>query len=105
MTSTPQDHKQPKDHNQTIHIKDVTITVDPNIFDDLDVLEYIEDLQHVTDDETGSGVFSIVPLLKKLCGSQYKAVKNALRDPETGRIPMSSVQDLITTIMSGVNPN
>lgn len=104
--TTPQDHKQPKDHPQTVNVEGVKITVDPDIFDDLDVLEYIEDLQHAADaDNNGAGVFSIVPLLKKLCGSQYKTVKNALRDPETGRIPMSKVQELITTIMSEVSPN
>lgn len=103
--TTPQDHKQPKDHPQTVNVEGVKITVDSNIFDDLDVLEYIEDLQHVNDTDNGAGVFSIVPLLKKLCGSQYTAVKNALRDPETGRIPMSKVQELITTIMSEVSPN
>ncbi len=100
---TPQDHKQPKDKPQTLTVKGVEVTIDPAIFDDLDMVEYLYDLQNMADDATNS--FAIIPFLHKLLGDSYKQVKDALKDPETGRIGMQAVGDFVTELMQKVNPN
>ena len=45
----------------------VTLAVSPAIFDDLDMVEYLYDLQTAQEGD-GTGAFAIVPFLKKLCG-------------------------------------
>lgn len=101
--TTPQDHKQPKDKPRTVTIDGVAITIDPKTFDDLDMVEYLYDLQHADDNAEGS--FSIVPLLKKLTGTAYPKVKTALRDPETGRVSMEAVGRFVTRLMKEAAPN
>lgn len=105
MTTFPADHKQPKDQPQTIMINDVTLTVNPNIFDDLDMVDYMYDLQHASEDGQGDGALSISPMLRKICGAQYAAVKNALRDKETGRIPLERIQEFINSVLTRLAPN
>ena len=91
MTTFPADHKQPKDQPQTIMINDVTLTV--------------YDLQHASEDGQGDGALSISPMLRKICGTQYAAVKNALRDKETGRIPLERIQEFINSVLTRLAPN
>ena len=100
----PQDHKTPKTQTKTVEIKGVTLTISPAIFDDLDMVEYLYDLQSAQTGD-GTGAFSIVPFLKKLCGSQYAAMKDALRDPDTGRVSIEQVGDFITQLLEQVAPN
>lgn len=99
----PQDHLQPKDKPQTISVDGVKLTINPNVFDDLDVVEYLYNLQHANEDASNS--FDIVPLLKKLTGGKYAQLKQALRDPHTGRVSMSAVSDFMTKLLSKVAPN
>ena len=40
-TKTPQDHKQPKDKPRTITVMGATLTIDPAVFDDLDIMELL----------------------------------------------------------------
>ena len=71
MTTKPQDHKQPKDKPRRIEVMGATLTIDPSILDDLDMVEYLYDLQHAADSDDGG--FTIVPFLRKLCGDDYAA--------------------------------
>lgn len=100
----PQDRKTPKNQPKTAEVMGVTLTVSPAIFDDLDMVEYLYDLQTAQTGD-GTGAFAIVPFLKKLCGSQYDAMKNALRDPDTGRVSIDKVSDFITQLLEQVAPN
>ena len=99
----PQDRKTPKNQPKTVEAMGVTLAVSPAIFDDLDMVEYLYDLQHA--DENAEGSFSIVPLLKKLTGTAYPKVKTALRDPETGRVSMEAVGRFVTRLMKEADPN
>lgn len=105
MTGKPatNDHKQPKDSIRHVTVHGVELTIDPNIFDDLDIVEDLYDMQHADSDPAGS--FKIVPLLRKICGDGYEAVKTALRDPDTGRIGMEAVSEFTQELMQAVNPN
>ena len=100
----PQDHKTPANKPQTVEIMGITITVDPNIFDDLDMVEYLYNLQHAQDGD-GSGAFDLIPFLKKLCGPQYNTMKTALRDPEDGRVSIEKVSDFIGQLLEKLAPN
>ena len=102
-TKQPQDHKQPKDKPQRITVHGVEMTIDPKVFDDLDMVEYLYDLQNT--EENTAGGFAIAPFLRKLTGDKYAEVKNALRDPETGRIGMETVGAFIQELMGQLNPN
>lgn len=100
----PQDHKTPKNQPKTVEVMGVTVTVGPAIFDDLDMVEYLYDLQTAQSGD-GSGAFAIVPFLKKLCGPQYTAMKDALRDPDTGRVSIDKVSEFIAQLLEQVAPN
>ena len=79
----PHDHKTTKNQPKTVEAMGVTLAVSPAIFDDLDMVEYLYDLQNRPVRQR-CRAFAIVPFLKKLCGPQYTAMKDALRDPDTG---------------------
>ena len=100
----PQDHKTPKNQPKTVEVMGVTVTVGPAIFNDLDMVEYLYDLQTAQSGD-GSGAFAIVPFLKKLCGPQYTAMKDALRDPDTGRVSIDKVSEFIAQLLEQVAPN
>lgn len=100
----PQDRKTPKNQPRTVEVMGVTLAVSPAIFDDLDMVEYLYDLQNAQEGD-GSGAFAIVPFLKKLCGDQYTAMKDALRDPDTGRVSIDKVSDFIAQLLEQVAPN
>lgn len=100
----PQDRKTPKNQPKTVEVMGVTLAVGPAIFDDLDMVEYLYDLQNAQEGD-GSGAFAIVPFLKKLCGDQYTAMKDALRDPDTGRVSIDKVSDFIAQLLEQVAPN
>ena len=102
MTTKPQDHKQPKDKPRRIEVMGATLTIDPSILDDLDMVEYLYDLQHAADSD--DGVFTIVPFLRKLCGDDYMNVKKALRG-ERGRIPFEKVGEFVQQLIEALNPN
>lgn len=100
----PQGRKTPKNRPKTVEVMGVTVTVGPAIFNDLDMVEYLYDLQNAQEGD-GSGAFAIVPFLKKLCGDQYTAMKDALRDPDTGRVSIDKVSDFIAQLLEQVAPN
>ena len=100
----PQDHKTPKNQPRTVEAMGVTVTVGPASFNDRDMVEYLDDLQ-TAQSGNGAGAFAIVPFLKKLCGDQYTAMKDALRDPDTGRVSIDKVSDFIAQRLEQVAPN
>lgn len=100
----PQGRKTPKNQPKTVEVMGVTLAVGPAIFDDLDMVEYLYDLQTAQEGD-GTGAFAIVPFLKKLCGDQYTAMKDALRDPDTGRVSIDKVSDFIGQLLEQVAPN
>ena len=100
----PQDHKNPKNNPHTRPAHGGTLAVSPAIFDDLDMVEYLYDLQ-TAQSGNGAGAFAIVPFLKKLCGPQYTAMKDALRDPDTGRVSIDKVSEFIAQLLEQVAPN
>lgn len=104
QTVQPQDHRLPKDAPRRVSFDGVEFDIDPNVFDDLDVLEDLYDIQNSTNDPNGA--FKIIPLLKKILGDDaYRRAKDALRDPDTGRIGMEAVAGFLIEVMGQASPN
>lgn len=104
QTALPQDHRLPKDTPRHISVRGIEFDIDPDVFDDLDVLEDLYDIQNSDNDPNGA--FKIIPLLKKLLGEKtYRRAKDVLRDPDTGRIGMESVAGFLTDVMGQASPN
>lgn len=49
----PHDHKTPKNQPKTVEVMGVTVTISPAIFNDLDMVEYLYDLQTAQTVEQG----------------------------------------------------
>lgn len=101
----PQDHKPPENKKQEkptiVTVNGVNIPVDGSKMDDLEFAEAVYDLSE--DPERNS--LEIVQFLRKLFGDQYKTFKDAIRDKETGAVPISSVNDALTDVFNQLNPN
>ncbi len=97
----------PKDHPVTVTVMGATLTIDPAVFDDLDVLEALSDIQAATDGDTsGRGALAVIPLLRKILGPDgYRQMKTALTDHETGRIPVEKVGQFLSQVMEQAVPN
>lgn len=102
-TTTPQDHKTKKSAAKTIDVHGVSVSIDPTIFNDLNMFEDIYDIMAASDGD-GSGVFKAVPLLRRLFGPAYPQVKRALTDPD-GRIPLEKVSSTLSDVMEKLNLN
>lgn len=97
-------HTMPKESKQTITVKDIELTVESDLFDDLEVLELLGKMNPSDDTKPDAG--ALPAFLKRVLGeSQYKKVKNALRDTYDGRVHMDSVSDFIQEFISKVAPN
>lgn len=81
-----------------ITVRGVALKVDPNIFDDLDLLDALDQIQE------GNGL-RIAGALRKVAGGQYNALRAALRDPKTGRIPVDEAGSVFVEIMQELVPN
>lgn len=98
---TPKDHQQPKDRPKHVTVMGVDLVADPGLFDDLEIVELLSDMNA----GTAEGSFAIVPLLKRVTGDEYAAVKDALRDPDTGRVPIEAVGEFIKEFVKELAPN
>ncbi|HLS00469.1 MAG TPA: hypothetical protein VK054_00575 [Beutenbergiaceae bacterium] len=88
----------PGANKKQITVKGVTLSVDPEVFDDLDMLDALDQIQE------GNGL-RIAGALRKIAGDQYNELRAALRDEATGRIPVNVVGEVFTEIMAGIVPN
>lgn len=100
-TKTPQDHKQPKDKSIVVTVNGTDVTINPNVFDDLEVVEALYDMQ--SGEQTGN--LAIVKFLRRVFGADYQRVKDALRDPNTGRVEVEAIGNILEHVMGQVNPN
>lgn len=103
MAETQAERHLPAENKpRTVTVDGVSVPLDPALFDDLDMLESLYAIQHAAD---GGDALEIVPFLKSVCGTAYPAVKEALRDPRTGRIPMEKVGGFLQKLMEEFSPN
>lgn len=97
---TPQDHKAKqttKDGVREIVIDGIMLHIDPDVFDDVDLMDEIYDLQT-------EGGFS-TPVMRKVFGDEYQSVKDGLRDPATGRVTGEKLEGFMNKLMAELAPN
>jgi len=87
-----------KSEAQEITVRGVTLKVSDDIFDDLDLLDALDQINE------GNGL-RIAGALRKVAGDKYNELRNVLRDKETGRIPVAAAGEAFLEIMQGVAPN
>lgn len=76
----------------------IEVSVDSDVFDDLDVLDALDELS------SGNGL-AIGRLFRKVLGDQADRVSKELRDPETGRLRVSTVAEFMKELMETLAPN
>lgn len=81
-----------------VEVRGVKLTIDPDLFDDLDLLDAIDQINE------GNGL-RIAGALRKIAGGQYNALRSALRDPKTGRISLTTAGEVFVEIVDAINPN
>jgi hypothetical protein len=76
----------------------LTVTVDTVALDDFELLD---DMRGMDD-----GNHARMPaMLRRLVGDDYKAVLEAFRDRETGRVPITKVAPWVQELLGALNPN
>lgn len=82
---------------RTIEYDGVTYTIDPDSYDDLELIEALADF-----DETANRL--VIPrIVERLIGAkEYAAFKARYRNPKTGRVPFTPVRDLFYAIDSNL---
>lgn len=88
----------PKSSIKKITVQGITLSVDPELFDDYEIVEDLYDVQ------SGENPLKSVPLLRRLLGDKYEEVKAALRG-EDGRITGETLDGFLTELMEAANPN
>ena len=80
--------------SETVTLEDgLTVTIEPDALDDWEFLELIEADQFAS-------------AIKHLLGAeQLAAVKEHVRDAETGRVRVTAMSDVLKEIMGKVSPN
>lgn len=80
-----------------VTVRGLTLSVDPDTFDDFELLE---EIAAVADGDA----LRVVPLAKRVFGSDYARVLDHLRT-QSGRVPATSVVAFLTDLMGKVSPN
>lgn len=99
--TTTKAQEKAKARPRAVTVEGVTVTISPDTLDDWDVMELLEDLQ---DDPEGNAL-KVVPLMRRILGDDYTHVKDALRDPATGRLPTGRMAAFLTGLFEQLNPN
>lgn len=94
----PQDHKPKASEVQTVTIRGVSLEVSPDIFDDLDLLDALDQVQE-------GNALRLAGALRAVAGEKYREVREALRDEETGRIPVKDAMEFFQEVMEKAAPN
>lgn len=82
---------------RSVEIQGIPLTLDPNVFDDFELLDTLNEIQE------GNALKSPA-FLRKVMGDQYKTVLEYLRDPASGRVPASRVAPFMQELMEALAP-
>ncbi len=106
MTARKQteDHKpkvQPPDKPRHMNVMGLEFDVDVSRFDDLEFVESLWNIQHANE---GGDPFAIVPFLRDLTGLSVHEISQALKDPQTGRTSMETVEKFVEQVLQEAAP-
>lgn len=94
----PEDHKPKKTTTKTVTVGNIVFEVDPGIFDDLDLLDAMDQVQE-------GNALRLAGALRAVTGDRYREIRDALRDPETGRVPIEPAMEFFSEVMKQASPN
>ena len=107
MPAAPENAKKPSDHkkkaetaqqDRTVTIRGVEVTVAADAMDDFELLDDLGEL------ENGNGG-RLPRILRRLAGDAYRPLLEAVRDGETGRVPVEAGAELAREILEALDPN
>jgi hypothetical protein len=81
-----------------IKVGKFSFVIDADALDDLELLDMIEEFD-------AGNVLVFPKLLKHICGSDYAAVMNEMRDKATGRVTISAGREFFVRVMDELSPN
>jgi hypothetical protein len=84
------------DQPRTVTVQGIEVTIDPKIFDDYELIEESAEMQE--------NPTVIVSMLRKILGTQYGPVKEALRN-ENGIVPVEAMANFFAEVMQKAAPN
>lgn len=85
-----------------VHLLDRNWTIDSGVLNDFELLEKLALI-----DGGGGRAAAVMPsVLRELLGhKQYAEAMDALRDEDTGRVPVESAAKFVMDVLGGLNPN
>lgn len=116
VTVVPDGAKQPEDHKPKVEVakptvkkvkggrevthQGITVTVEDDALDDFELMGELRLMQDSEDPSYMPGI-----LMRLLGREQTKAVTDALRNPETGRVSATAGMEYLQAILEALNPN
>lgn len=95
--TTPKAEAAPVSEVRSVEIQGIPLTLDPNVFDDFELLDTFNEIQE-------GNALKTPGMLRKILGDQYKPVLEHLRDPVSGRVPASKVAPFMQELMEALAP-
>lgn len=91
--------KKVKDGREVTH-QGITVTVEDDALDDFELMGELRLMQDSNDPSYMPGI-----MLRLLGREQTKAVTDALRNPDTGRVTATAGMEYLQAILEALNPN
>lgn len=123
MATTTKAVKQPQDHQKkeqkpkvtettvtvgsrevegwAVELHGVTVHVPKEALNDFELLDELGQMQSGEQ----RSVVSLPSMLRRLVGSEFRNVMTALKDPETGRVPVKAGTEFIMSLFKAINTN
>lgn len=95
--TNPKAEAAPVSEVRSVEIQGIPLTLDPNVFDDFELLDTFNEIQE-------GNALKTPGMLRKILGDQYKPVLEHLRDPVSGRVPASKVAPFMQELMEALAP-
>lgn len=85
----------------TIEIEGITLSVDPDILDDWDIVEAVSDSNNpdLTDNER---LIATTQLMRSVLGDDYKQAKTELRKKHKGKLTIETMSKFLAQVFEAV---
>ncbi|MCQ2383075.1 MAG: hypothetical protein MJ060_04620 [Clostridia bacterium] len=85
--------KLQKSTTKSVTVRGITLDVDVEVFDDMEVLQLFADLED-------GNVFVFPRLMKLFFGDNYENITEQLKDKKTGRVKASTMGDFLKEVLT-----
>lgn len=84
----------------TVTVRGITLPLSADDLDDFELIDYVSRVAE-------GDAMAVAPLIHRLIPDKgnYRKVMDALRDPDTGRVPTEAVGEFVTELLSELNPS